>query len=65
VTTRGHSADFLIVLAPGLERFGHFRLVERVSHGEATLADLLAFQELYGNHFLDSPVWRAARDGGK
>ena len=60
-TTPGHAADFLIVLAPGLERFGYFRLVERLSRGEATLEDLIASQELYDNHFLESPVWRAAR----
>lgn len=60
-TTPGHSADFLIVQAPGLERFGYFRLVERLSRGEATLEELLASQVLYDNHFLESPVWRAAR----
>jgi quercetin dioxygenase-like cupin family protein len=60
-TTPGHSADFLIVLAPGLERFGYFRLVVRLGRGEAQLSELLASQELYDNHFLDSPVWRAAR----
>jgi quercetin dioxygenase-like cupin family protein len=61
-TTAGHSADFLIVLAPGLERFGYFRLVERLSRGEATLEELLASQELYDNHFLESAVWQAARE---
>jgi len=61
-TTPDHVADFLIVLAPGLERFGYFRLVERLSRGEATLEELLASQELYDNHFLESPVWRAARE---
>ena len=61
-TTPDHRADFLIVLAPGLERFEYFRLVERLSRGEATLEELLASQELYDNHFLDSPVWQASRD---
>jgi quercetin dioxygenase-like cupin family protein len=60
-TTHGHTADFLIVLVPGLEWFGYFRLLERLSKGEAQLSELLASQELYDNHFLDSPVWRAAR----
>jgi quercetin dioxygenase-like cupin family protein len=60
-TPSGQSADFLIVQAPGLERFGYFRLAERLSKGEATLEELLASQELYDNHFLDSPAWRAAR----
>ena len=61
-TTPGHAADSLIVLAPGLERFGYFRLVERLSRGEATLEELLASQELYDNHFLESSIWRAARE---
>jgi quercetin dioxygenase-like cupin family protein len=57
----GHSADLLIVIAPGVERFGYFRLLERLNKGEATVDDLLASQEQYDNHFLDSPAWRAAR----
>ncbi|GHO78006.1 cupin [Ktedonobacter sp. SOSP1-85] len=61
-TTPTHTADFLIVQAPGLDRFGYFRLAERVMKGEATQADLIASQELYDNHFVDSPAWRAARD---
>ena len=60
-TPSGQRADFLIILAPGLERFGYFRLVERLSRGEATLEELLASQDLYDNHFLDSPAWRTAR----
>jgi quercetin dioxygenase-like cupin family protein len=60
-TTSGQRADFLLILAPGLERFGYFRLVERLGRGEATLEELLASQDLYDNHFLDSPIWRAVR----
>jgi len=26
-----------------------------------SIEELMASQELYDNHFLDSPVWRAAR----
>jgi quercetin dioxygenase-like cupin family protein len=61
-TSPNHCADFLIVQAPGLPRFGYFRLAERISRGEAQLTDLLASQDLYDNHFLESPVWRAARE---
>jgi quercetin dioxygenase-like cupin family protein len=57
----GREADLLIVLTPGVERFEYFRLLERLSKGEATLEELLATQDLYDNHFLDSPAWRAAR----
>jgi mannose-6-phosphate isomerase-like protein (cupin superfamily) len=60
-TPPSHVADFLIVQAPGLPRFGYFRLVERLRRGEATLSELLASQELYDNHFLESSVWKAAR----
>jgi mannose-6-phosphate isomerase-like protein (cupin superfamily) len=60
-TPPGHSVDFLIVQAPGLPRFGYFRLVERLHRGEATLSELLASQELYDNHFLESPVWQTAQ----
>ena len=59
---RCRAADFLIVQAPGLPRFGYFRLIERLRRGEATLEELLASQEFYDNHFLDSPVWRTARE---
>lgn len=55
-------ADLLIVLTPGIERFGYFRLLERLGKGEATLEELLENQDLYDNHFLDSPAWRAARE---
>jgi quercetin dioxygenase-like cupin family protein len=54
-------ADLLIVLTPGIERFGYFRLLARLAKGEATLDDLLDSQNLYDNHFLDSPAWSAAR----
>ncbi len=61
-TPATYSPDFLIVLTPGPPRFGYFRLAERVSRGEAMLEELLASQDLYDNHFLESPVWRAARE---
>jgi quercetin dioxygenase-like cupin family protein len=59
----GCDADLLIVLAPGIERFDYFRLLERLGRGEATIDDLLASQDRFDNHFLDSPAWRAARAG--
>ena len=61
-TLSNNSADFLIVQAPGLPRFGYFRLVERIGRGEATLEELLASQDLYDNHFLESSAWRTARE---
>lgn len=57
----GSDADLLIILTPGIDRFGYFRLLDRVGRGDATIEDVLASQELYDNHFLDSPTWQAAR----
>jgi quercetin dioxygenase-like cupin family protein len=59
----GRDADVLIVLTPGIERFDYFRLLDRLGRGEATIDDLLASQDRFDNHFLDSPAWRAARAG--
>jgi mannose-6-phosphate isomerase-like protein (cupin superfamily) len=60
----GSSADLLIVITPGVERFEYFRLTARLQLGEASLEDLLAAQDRFDNHFLDSPEWRAARTTG-
>jgi mannose-6-phosphate isomerase-like protein (cupin superfamily) len=58
-TPAGHATELLIVQTPGLERFEYFRLVERLRRGEATIEELMATQELYDNHFVDSPEWNA------
>ena len=57
----GSPADLLIVLTPGVERFGYFRLLAQLQLGQASPEDLLAAQDRFDNHFLDSPGWRAAR----
>ncbi len=57
----GSSADLLIVITPGVERFEYFRLLARLQQGQASLEDLLAAQDRFDNHFVDSPEWRAAR----
>lgn len=54
-------ADMLIIFGPAVERFGYFRLLQRVVKGETSIADVLATQELYDNWFGDSPVWTAHR----
>jgi hypothetical protein len=54
-------ADLLIVVTPGIERFGYFRLLARLAQGQATLDELLTAQDRYDNHFMDSPGWQAAR----
>ncbi|HEY0496268.1 MAG TPA: cupin domain-containing protein [Kutzneria sp.] len=55
-------ADVLILFAPGmLDRLDYFRLGDRVLKGQADPHELLATQERFDNHFLDSPLWRQAR----
>lgn len=53
----GSTADLLVVIAPGVERFDYFRHLQRVRLGEAAPESLLEVQERYDNHFLPSPVW--------
>ncbi len=56
-------ADILIIKTPGTNRFDYFRLVDRIRKGEAAPREVLATQERFDNHFVDSAVWREARTG--
>ncbi|RDI55660.1 cupin domain-containing protein [Nocardia mexicana] len=58
----GSPARILIALTPGVQRFGYFRILERVANGDATLAELAATQDEYDNHFVDAPQWWAERN---
>ena len=49
---RGHSAELLVVIAPGIERFEYFRQLTRIARGEEP-PDV---QEL-----LSSPEWDIER----
>ncbi|PKW10226.1 Mannose-6-phosphate isomerase, cupin superfamily [Streptomyces sp. 1222.5] len=53
----GSTADILIVITPGVERFEYFRHLRRIRLGEVTPESLLEVQELYDNHFLRSESW--------
>lgn len=55
------AADVLIVFTPGVERFEYFRLIDRIRRGEASPTEILATQDRFDNHFVDSETWRAAR----
>ncbi|WP_280434462.1 cupin domain-containing protein [Nocardia carnea] len=55
--TPDSGARILIALMPGVQRFGYFRLLERIARGEATLDELAASQDEYDNHFVDAPRW--------
>ena len=59
--TADSGGDLLIMITPGVERFGYFRLLARVLQGQAPFDELLAAQDRYDNYFLESPEWQAAR----
>lgn len=58
---KGDSADVLFVYTPSKPRFEYYRLLERVYTGAADPAEFGRTQELYDNHYVDSPVWAARR----
>jgi quercetin dioxygenase-like cupin family protein len=59
----GETADLLVVLAPGIDRFEYFRILERVALGEVPAAELVKAQERFDTWFLDSDAWERARSG--
>jgi mannose-6-phosphate isomerase-like protein (cupin superfamily) len=61
----GHDADILVVITPGVERFGYFRHLQRIARGEASAESLADVQELYDTHFLPSTAWDAERAGDR
>lgn len=61
-TLRGSSAELLIVISPGVERFDYFRQLARVMCGEQAPESLQDVQELYDVYFTDSSEWESARE---
>ena len=57
----GHDADILIVITPGVERFGYFRHLERIAYGQQPPESLLEVQEIYDTYFQASASWDEAR----
>ncbi|MGX1547100.1 cupin domain-containing protein [Streptomyces adustus] len=57
----GSAADILVVITPGVERFGYFHHLQRIRLGEVSPESLLEVQELYDNHFLRSEAWDGRR----
>ncbi|MFF3673110.1 cupin domain-containing protein [Streptomyces sp. NPDC002120] len=49
--------ELLVVLTPGIDRFGYFRALGRVRRGEEPFASLLPEQERYDVHFADPAGW--------
>jgi len=56
-TQPGTSAELLIVITPGVERFEYFRQLTRISRGEEPPESLRDVQDLYDTYFLNSPEW--------
>ncbi|MBF6238325.1 Uncharacterized conserved protein, contains double-stranded beta-helix domain [Nocardia otitidiscaviarum] len=52
------TADVLIVLGPGVDRFEYFRQLGRIQHGRADFASLLPEQQRFDVHFLPDAKWR-------
>ena len=60
-TQRSTSAELLIVITPGVERFEYFRQLTRIARGEEPPESLRDVQDLYDTYFLNSPEWEAAQ----
>ncbi|CAM5503091.1 MULTISPECIES: cupin domain-containing protein [Streptomyces] len=56
----GSEADVVFVFTPGMGRFDYLRLLSRVMRGEADPKEIAESSERFDNHYVDSPVWRAA-----
>ncbi|NEW26204.1 cupin domain-containing protein [Nocardia cyriacigeorgica] len=54
----GSTADLLIVLGPGTDRFEYFRRLGRIQHGQETFDSLIPEQERYDVHFVSGLDWR-------
>lgn len=52
-----HTADALIVITPGVERFDYLRQVARIRRGEAAADSLHVHQDRYDTHFVTSDIW--------
>ncbi|MEU4822808.1 cupin domain-containing protein [Actinomadura sp. NPDC023710] len=60
---RGLDTDLLIGITPGVQRFGYFRMLQRVAKGQDSPEVLAQVQERYDVHLLDSASWQNARKG--
>ncbi|MYW04729.1 cupin domain-containing protein [Streptomyces sp. SID3343] len=51
------TADALIVITPGIDRFDYLRHVARIRRGEADRNSLLCEQDRYDTHFVAGTKW--------
>ncbi|MEU5879024.1 cupin domain-containing protein [Spirillospora sp. NPDC047279] len=59
----GASAEALVFITPGVDRFDYFRVLPRVLRGELPAGSLAEMHERYDVHFVESPAWEEARKG--
>lgn len=52
-----YTADALIVITPGIDRFDYLRQVARIRRGEAARDSLDAEQDRYDTHFVTNSIW--------
>ncbi len=55
------TADVLVLIAPGVERFGYFRHLQRIALGQEPADSLAPEQDRYDVHFTDSATWTTTR----
>jgi quercetin dioxygenase-like cupin family protein len=55
--SEGRTADLLVVVSPGIERFDYFRLLAAVADGDATREEVLATAHRYDTRFEASKRW--------
>ena len=53
------TAEMLIIVAPAVERFDYFRLLQTRRHGRRWIGEVLATQEQFDNWFSGSDAWSA------
>jgi quercetin dioxygenase-like cupin family protein len=58
---RSSTAEILIIITPGVERFEYFRKLTRIARGEEAPESMKDVQDLYDNYFLNSAEWETAR----
>ena len=58
----GSTADVVVVIAPGVERFGYFRHLRRIALGQEPAESLTPEQDRYDVHFVDSGPWTTTRN---
>jgi quercetin dioxygenase-like cupin family protein len=59
--TPGSTADVLVLIAPGVERFGYFRHLQQIALGQERADSLAPEQDRYDVHFTDNATWTTAR----